>query len=92
MPGLLPGINHILPYAAPPYQDECGREAVFQLSRTCLEAALDVMRVLEREYRVLYGRNLTLSRLPEAVVLPPVSYTHLPSFTLYLVRMISLRP
>ena len=25
---------------------------------------------LEREYRVLYGRNLTLSRLPEAVVLP----------------------
>ena len=70
VPGLLPGINHILPYAAPPYQDECGREAVFQLSRTCLEAALDVMRVLEREYRVLYGRNLTLSRLPEAVVLP----------------------
>ena len=70
MPGLLPGINHILPYAAPPYQDECGREAVFQLSRTCLAAALDVMRVLEREYRVLYGRNLTLSRLPEAVVLP----------------------
>ena len=70
VPGLLPSINHILPYAAPPYQDECGREAVFQLSRTCLEAALDVMRVLEREYRVLYGRNLTLSRLPEAVVLP----------------------
>ena len=30
----------------------------------------NVMRVLEREYRVLYGRNLTLSRLPEAVVLP----------------------
>lgn len=28
------------------------------------------VRVLEREYRVLYGRNLTLSRLPEAVVLP----------------------
>ena len=26
--------------------------------------------LLEREYRVLYGRNLTLSRLPEAVVLP----------------------
>ena len=27
-------------------------------------------RELEREYRVLYGRNLTLSRLPEAVILP----------------------
>ena len=70
VPGLLPGINHILPYAVPAYQGECGREAVFQLSRTCLEAALDVMRTLEQEYRVLYGRNLTLSRLPEAVILP----------------------
>lgn len=70
VPGLLPGINHILPYAAPSYQAECGRDAVFQLSRTCLEAAHDVISTLEQEYRVLYGRNLTLSRLPEAVILP----------------------
>ncbi len=70
VPGLLSGINHILPYAAPTYQNECSREAVVQLSRTCLESALDLMRVLEQEYRILYGRNLTLSRLPEAVILP----------------------
>jgi len=70
VPGLLPGINHILPYAAPAYQAECGREAVVRLSRTCLECALDLMRALEQEYRILYGRNLTLSRLPEAVILP----------------------
>ena len=70
VPGLLPGINHILPYAAPTYQDECSREAVVQLSRTCLECALDLMLALEQEYRILYGRNLTLSRLPEAVILP----------------------
>ena len=70
VPGLLPGINHILPYANPVYQDPCDREAVFQLSRTCLEGALDVIRALEQEYRILYGRNLTLSRLPEAVILP----------------------
>ena len=70
VPGLLPGINHILPYAAPPYQAECGREAVVRLSRSCLESALDLMKVLEQEYRILYGRNLTLSRLPEAVILP----------------------
>ena len=43
---------------------------VFQISKTCLENALDLLRVLEREYRALYGRNLTLSRLPEAVILP----------------------
>ena len=70
VPGLLPGINHILPYARPAYQDECGREAVFQLSQVCLEGALDIIRTLEQEYRILYGRNLTLARLPEAVILP----------------------
>lgn len=70
VPGMLPGINHLLPYAVPSYQEECGREAVFNLSRTCLEASLDVLRVLEQEYRILYGRNLTLSRLAEAVILP----------------------
>ncbi|MGI5963555.1 MAG: nicotinate-nicotinamide nucleotide adenylyltransferase [Lawsonibacter sp.] len=70
VPGLLPGINHILPYALPSYQAECGQEAVFRLSETCLECALDVISTLEQEYRVLYGRNLTLSRLPEAVILP----------------------
>ncbi len=70
VPGLLPGINHILPYASPAYQEECGREKVLQLSRACLESSLDVIRALEQEYRTLYGRNLTLSRLAEAVILP----------------------
>lgn len=70
IPGLLPGINHILPYAVPAYQDECGRDAVFNLSKACLECALDIMLTLEQEYRALYGRNLTLSRLAEAIILP----------------------
>ncbi len=70
VPGLLPGINHILPYATPAYREECGREAVFRLSKACLESSLDVIRTLEQEYRILYGRNLTLSRLAEAVILP----------------------
>ena len=56
--------------AASPHQEPCAREAVFHLSRTCLEGALDVIRTLEQEYRILYGRNLTLARLPEAVILP----------------------
>ena len=70
VPGLLPGINHILPYASPSFRGECSEEAVFQLSRVCLESARDVISVLEQEYRALYGRNLTLSRLPEAIILP----------------------
>lgn len=70
VPGLLPGINHILPYAAPAFQDECSQQSVFELSRCCLESARDVILTLEQEYRGLYSRNLTLSRLPEAVILP----------------------
>jgi len=70
VPGLLPGINHILPYARPNFQDECPDKAIFNLSRCCLENAQAVMQVLEAEYRTLYARNLTLGRLPEAVVLP----------------------
>ncbi len=70
VPGLLPGINHILPYASPLFRGQCSEEAVFELSRCCLESARDVILTLEQEYRSLYGRNLTLSRLPEAVILP----------------------
>ena len=44
VPGLLPGINHILPYAAPTFQDESNQEAIFQLSRCCLESSRDVIR------------------------------------------------
>ena len=40
------------------------------MSRCCLESARDVISTLEQEYRILYGRNLTLSRLPEAIILP----------------------
>ncbi|MBQ9974480.1 MAG: cytidyltransferase-related domain protein [Oscillospiraceae bacterium] len=70
VPGLLPGINHILPYADPGFGEDCSQQAIFELSRCCLENARDLMLVLEAEYRSLYARNLTLSRLPEAVILP----------------------
>ncbi len=70
VPGLLPGINHILPYAAPTFESECSGRAVYALSRCCLESAREVMLALERAYREQYARNLTLSRLSEAVILP----------------------
>lgn len=70
VPGMLPGINHILPYASPTFRSEYSEDAVFELSRCCLESARDVISTLEQEYRILYGRNLTLNRLPEAIILP----------------------
>lgn len=70
VPGLLPGINHILPYASPVFRGQCSEEAIFEVSRCCLESAYNLIFTLEQEYRTLYGKNLTLSRLPEAIILP----------------------
>lgn len=70
VPGLLPGVNHILPYAAPAFQGECPDRAVFELSRCCIESARELMLVLEQVYREEFSRNLTLRRLSEAVILP----------------------
>ena len=70
VPGLLPGINLIQPYAEPEFGPDCPRQAVFELSRCCIESAHDVMLMLEQIYREQFERNLTLSRLSEAVILP----------------------
>lgn len=70
VPGLTPSVNLILPYAFPRFYKECGREAVFQFSRTCVENSRDILLTLETAYRERYARNLTLSRLSEAVILP----------------------
>ena len=67
--GLQPSINMILPYTTPRLED-CGREALFDFSECCLENARDLFRMLEGLYRAQYGRNLTLARLSEAVILP----------------------
>ena len=70
VPGLLPGINFIQPYAEPEFGPECPKDAVLNYSRSCLESSLELMLTLEQAYREQFGRNLTLSRLSEAVILP----------------------
>ncbi len=70
VPGLTPGVNLILPYAFPRFYKDCPRPAVFAFSRTCMENAREILTALERVYREFYTRNLTLSRLGEAVILP----------------------
>ena len=70
VPGLTPSVNLILPYAFPRFYKECGRAAVFAFSRICIENSRNILLALERAYRERYARNLTLSRLSEAVILP----------------------
>ena len=68
--GLQPSVNRIFPYAAPDLAEDCADGSIYRLSVTCLENARDILLALEADYRALCARNLTLSRLGEAVVLP----------------------
>ena len=68
--GLHPSVNRIFPYAAPDLSEDCADGSTYHLSLCCLENARDILLTLETEYRALYARNLTLSRLGEAVILP----------------------
>ena len=67
--GLAPSINLIHPYTQPPLE-EADPEALYAFSECCMENARDILKTLEQEYRLRYSRNLTLSRLAEAVNLP----------------------
>lgn len=70
VPGLTPAVNLILPYAFPRFCQDSAQQAVFNFSRVCIENSRDILLALERSYRERYARNLTLSRLSEAVILP----------------------
>ncbi|MCI8398453.1 MAG: cytidyltransferase-related domain protein [Oscillibacter sp.] len=70
VPGLTPSVNLILPYAYPRFCHTSTRAAVFEFSKVCIENSRDILVTLERAYRDRYARNLTLSRLSEAVILP----------------------
>lgn len=67
--GLTPSVNMIMPYAVPHLRN-CSREAMLEYSACCIRNARDILLTLEAEYRKLFSRNLTLSRLSEAVILP----------------------
>ena len=70
IPGLTPAVNLILPYALPRFYKDRSRQGVFRFSQTCLQNSRDILLTLENAYREQYARNLTLSRLSEAIILP----------------------
>ena len=67
--GLQPSVNRVLPYASPEFSP-LDPETAWALSLCCVENARNILLALETEYRRAFARNLTLSRLSEAVILP----------------------
>ncbi len=67
---LLPSVNLILPYVMPGFLDDAPKEAVYDLSMTCLQNTKEILQVLEEEYQRAFERSLTLGRLNEVVISP----------------------
>ena len=67
--GLEPSINLIRPYTNVALEG-VSDDAAYDFSACCIRNARDVLLVLEQEYRARFARNLTLSRLSEAIILP----------------------
>ena len=67
---LLPSINLILPYTYPVFIRNATQRSLYELSRVCIENSIELLKVLENEYHILYTRNLTLASLGEVITVP----------------------
>ncbi len=67
---LIPSVNLILPYMSPGYMRDASKSAIYNLSKVCIENALDLFTTIEREYENIYERNLTLSSLGQVFIAP----------------------
>lgn len=64
---MLPSVNQILPYTAPTFISGVSNASLFALSLTCLQNAHAILHILERRHQELFGYNLTLNRLGQAM-------------------------
>lgn len=67
---MLPSVNLILPYCYPYFFADASEEGIQMLSKTALEAALQILRALEQAHQGLFSTTLTIRRLNEALRLP----------------------
>lgn len=67
---LLPSINLILPYTYPYFIRNAPQRSIYELSKVCIKNSIELLKILENEFHILYGRNLTLASLGEVLTLP----------------------
>ena len=67
---LLPSINLILPYTYPVFIRNAPPKSLYKLSKICIENSIELLKILENEYHILYTRNLTLASLGEVLTVP----------------------
>lgn len=67
---LLPSINLILPYTSPTFIKNAPMDALYNLSKVCLENSLDILTALESEYHYIHERNLNLLNMGQVFTVP----------------------
>ncbi|MGN0136940.1 nicotinate-nicotinamide nucleotide adenylyltransferase [Anaerotignum sp.] len=67
---LLPSVNLELPYVMPGFIQDASKEAIYDLSMTCLQNTKEILQILEEEYQRTFERSLTLGRLNEVIISP----------------------
>ena len=67
---LLSSINLIMPYTSPVFIKDSNISAIYNLSEVCIKNSLKILKVIEEEYHLLYGRNLSLSSLGVVFTVP----------------------
>lgn len=67
---LIPSINQILPYASPSFMSGTSKEVIYDLSKLCLENAMNIASSLELEYKNIFDRNLVLRNLYQVLNTP----------------------
>lgn len=67
---LLPSINLIMPYTSPTFIHGSTLNSIYNLSRVCIENAIDILTTLENEYHLIHEKNLSLYYLGQVFTIP----------------------
>ena len=67
---LLPSLNLILPYTYPSFIKEATRESIYNLSETCIQNSIDILKCIEEVYQERNARSLTLASMGSIFKIP----------------------
>ena len=67
---MIPSVNLILPYMSPYYIKGASKQAVYDLSKTCLENAYEIITTIEEVYQIINERSFTMAALAEVFMSP----------------------
>ncbi|MCT4607275.1 MAG: cytidyltransferase [Marinisporobacter sp.] len=67
---LVPSVNLILPYTSPSFIKDASKISQYNLSKICIQNAIEISTVIENEYHKLHERKLTLASLGEVFISP----------------------